>query len=68
MNFTSPYVDLPKRLTVAENLHVFADLYGVRHAKARIAAVAMSAWDSGSGASTSRRGPAFLGSRRPAAS
>jgi len=40
MNFTSPYVDLPKRLTVAENLHVFADLYGVRRAKARIAAIA----------------------------
>ena len=40
MNFTSPYVDLPKRLTVAQNLHVFADLYGVRNAKARIAAVA----------------------------
>jgi ABC-2 type transport system ATP-binding protein len=40
MNFTSPYVDLPKRLTVAENLHVFADLYGVRQAKARIATVA----------------------------
>ena len=30
MNFTSPYVDLPKRLTVRENLRVFADLYGVR--------------------------------------
>src|SRR6185436_7272715 len=29
MNFTSPYVDLPKRLTVGENLRVFADLYGV---------------------------------------
>ena len=40
MNFTSPYVDLPKRLTVAQNLLVFADLYGVRHARARIAAVA----------------------------
>ena len=40
MNFTSPYVDLPKRLTVGENLLVFADLYGVRYAKARIAAVA----------------------------
>src|SRR3954463_7647821 len=26
MNFTSPYVDLPKRLTVRENLLVFADL------------------------------------------
>ena len=30
MNFTSPYVDFPKRLTVGENLAVFADLYGVR--------------------------------------
>ena len=40
MNFTSPYVDLPKRLTVGENLHVFADLYGVRHVRDRIAAVA----------------------------
>jgi ABC-2 type transport system ATP-binding protein len=40
MNFTSPYVDLPKRLTVVENLLVFADLYGVRRARARIADVA----------------------------
>jgi ABC-2 type transport system ATP-binding protein len=29
MNFCSPYVDLPQRLTVRENLHVFARLYGV---------------------------------------
>src|SRR6266581_6311127 len=29
LNFTSPYVDLPKRLTVRENLAVFADLYGL---------------------------------------
>jgi ABC-2 type transport system ATP-binding protein len=36
MNFTSPYVDLPKRLTVFENLRVFADLYGVRRAADRI--------------------------------
>lgn len=41
MNFTSPYVDLPKRLTVRENLHVFCDLYGVRRARERIAAVAL---------------------------
>src|SRR6185369_17153380 len=31
MNFGSPYVELPKRLTVRENLTVFAQLYGVRH-------------------------------------
>lgn len=40
MNFTSPYVDLPKRLTVGENLRVFADLYGLRHPRERIAEVA----------------------------
>ena len=40
MNFTSPYVDLPKRLTVGENLSVFADLYGLRYPKERIAVVA----------------------------
>ena len=36
MNFTSPYVDLPKRLTVRENLRVFADLYGVARPSMRI--------------------------------
>ena len=36
MNFTSPYVDLPKRLTVRENLRVFADLYGVDRPSLRI--------------------------------
>jgi ABC-2 type transport system ATP-binding protein len=40
MNFTSPYVDLPKRLTVAQNLAVFADLYGLIRARERIAEVA----------------------------
>jgi ABC-2 type transport system ATP-binding protein len=40
MNFTSPYVDLPKRLTVGENLRVFADLYGVANPRARIAEMA----------------------------
>ena len=29
MNFQSPYVDLPMRLTVRENLTVYAGLYGV---------------------------------------
>ena len=40
MNFTSPYVDLPKRLTVGENLRVFADLYALRRPRERIAEVA----------------------------
>jgi len=40
MNFTSPYVDLPKKLTVEENLRMFARLYGVRDMKRRIAALA----------------------------
>lgn len=40
MNFTSPYVDLPKRLTVAENLRVFADLYGLRRPRQRVDEVA----------------------------
>ena len=29
INFSSPYVDLPRRLTVRQNLHFFARLYGV---------------------------------------
>jgi ABC-2 type transport system ATP-binding protein len=36
MNFTSPYVDLPRRLSVRENLTVYAKLYGLRDAGARI--------------------------------
>ena len=40
MNFSSPYVDLPHRLTVAQNLRVYGRLYGVRDVAARIAAVA----------------------------
>ncbi|MBT3536352.1 MAG: ABC transporter ATP-binding protein, partial [Rhodospirillaceae bacterium] len=36
MNFGSPYVDLPKRLTVRENLMVFAGLYGMIDAKGRV--------------------------------
>jgi len=30
MNFISPYVELPKKLTVEENLKVYAGLYGVK--------------------------------------
>src|SRR5438132_1836162 len=40
MNFTSPYVDLPKRLTVQENLPVYARLYGVARARQRVAQLA----------------------------
>ena len=29
MNFASPYVELPKKLTVRQNLEVYARLYGV---------------------------------------
>ncbi len=36
MNFSSPYVDLPQRLTVRENLSVYARLYGVRDVGERI--------------------------------
>ncbi len=36
INFTSPYVDLPKRLSVVENLRVFAGLYGVHNGRKRI--------------------------------
>jgi ABC-2 type transport system ATP-binding protein len=37
MNFSSPYMDLPQRLTVAENLTVYARLYGVRRIRERLA-------------------------------
>jgi ABC-2 type transport system ATP-binding protein len=37
MNYSSPYVDLPQRLTVRENLTVYARLYGVRPVKPRLA-------------------------------
>jgi ABC-2 type transport system ATP-binding protein len=37
MNFSSPYVSLPHRLSVRENLRVYANLYGVTRIEARIA-------------------------------
>jgi ABC-2 type transport system ATP-binding protein len=40
MNFESPYVDLPMRLTVRQNLSVFAQLYGVGDISQRIASLA----------------------------
>ena len=39
MNFTSPYVSFPFRMTVQENLNVFARLYGISDARERIAAM-----------------------------
>ena len=40
MNFSSPYVDLPHRLTVHENLMVYAMLYGIADRRRRIEEVA----------------------------
>ena len=37
MNFSSPYVSLPAKLTVRENLRVYGHLYNVRQIDARIA-------------------------------
>ena len=36
MNFISPYVELPKKLTVEENLKVYGRLYGVKNLKDKI--------------------------------
>jgi ABC-2 type transport system ATP-binding protein len=40
MNFESPYVDMPMRLTVRQNLTVFARLYGVEDVAGRVATLA----------------------------
>ena len=40
MNFESPYVDMPLRLTVRQNLMVYGDLYEVHDLKSRIAELA----------------------------
>jgi ABC-2 type transport system ATP-binding protein len=40
MNFESPYVDMPHRLTVRQNLTVFGRLYAVEHLADRIAELA----------------------------
>ena len=37
MNFESPYVDMPLRITVRQNLTVYGHLYGVEDLKGRIA-------------------------------
>lgn len=40
MNFESPYVDMPMRLTVRQNLAIFGRLYAVPDLRARIAQLA----------------------------
>ena len=40
MNFESPYVEVPMRLTVRQNLTVFGKLYGVENLRERIAELA----------------------------
>jgi len=40
MNFESPYVDVPMRLTIRQNLTVFGRLYGVANLSERIAQLA----------------------------
>ena len=36
MNFISPYIELPKKLTIEENLIVFGKLYGVKNLESKI--------------------------------
>ena len=36
MNFASPYIELPKKLTVKQNLEVYARLYGVKEINIRV--------------------------------
>jgi ABC-2 type transport system ATP-binding protein len=42
INFSSPYVDLPNRLTVRENMIVYGLLYGIADVRARIVELAAS--------------------------
>ena len=39
MNFASPYIELPKKLTVRENLEVYGRLYGIKDLKYRISEI-----------------------------
>ena len=39
MNFASPYIELPKKLTVRQNLEVYGRLYGIKNLKNRIAEI-----------------------------
>jgi len=39
MNFASPYIELPKKLTVKQNLEVYGRLYGIEDLKNRISEI-----------------------------
>ena len=39
MNFASPYIELPKKLTVEQNLEIYSRLYGIKDFKNRIAEI-----------------------------
>ena len=39
MNFASPYVELPKKLTVKQNLEIYGRLYGVKNLEKKIDAI-----------------------------
>jgi ABC-2 type transport system ATP-binding protein len=39
MNFASPYIELPKKLTVRQNLEVYGRLYGIKNLKNRISEI-----------------------------
>ena len=39
MNFISPYIELPKKLTVEENLKVYGRLYGVKNLEDKISEI-----------------------------
>lgn len=40
INFSSPYVDLPKKLTVRQNLYIYGMLYGVKNINKKIKNIA----------------------------
>lgn len=40
INFSSPYMELPHRLTIAQNLTIYAELYEIPNPKRRIAEIA----------------------------
>jgi len=41
VNFASPYIELPKKLTVRQNLEIYARLYGVRNINEKISEISL---------------------------